>query len=409
MSLYAGAGREITTPAVGAYLFGYNDHTVSESVHDDLTVTVLVLRGKTPGGADISAVLLSVSVCLIHAKLVEEIAEKVSAVTGVPAEHVVVSCTHTHSAPRTTFYPLDAHFGKLDSDYFFNLLLPKCVSAAQQAAANMHPVKMAVGTTESKVGINRRQLWPDGRVTLGQNPWDPHDPTMTVITFRTCGETGAASGKTIANIVHYGAHPTATGNTTEITRDWVGVMTDRLDEESGGLTLFVNGTQGDVAPRMANGGSTGEHINHAMEVGGVAGIDAARAWRSARAFYHEPLEIVRGDLELPLQPNDTPLPKDPFWRAKQVLVRLGPVVLVPFPFEVSTEIGMRLRAYSPFAHTLLLACTNGSNSYLPAQSQLARGGYEVNQFYKHRTHRLPDDTDTQLINQNLELIKHLIP
>ena len=52
MSLSAGVGREITTPAIGAYLFGYNDKTISESVHDDLTVTALVLRGKTSAGAE---------------------------------------------------------------------------------------------------------------------------------------------------------------------------------------------------------------------------------------------------------------------------------------------------------------------------------------------------------------------
>jgi len=93
------------------------------------------------------------------------------------------------------------------------------------------------------------------------------------------------------------------------------------------------------------------------------------------------------------------------WSRRQTLLRLGPVVLVPFPFEVSSEIGLRLRAYSPFAHTLLLSCTNGSNSYLPAQSQICRGGYEIESFLWFRPRQLPDDTDQRLIDQNICLIE----
>ena len=83
------------------------------------------------------------------------------------------------------------------------------------------------------------------------------------------------------------------------------------------------------------------------------------------------------------------------------------VVLVPFPFEVCSEIGLRLRSYSPYAHTLTLSCTNGSNSYLPAQSQICRGGYEVEAFLWLRSRQLPDDTDRMLIEQNLNLISKL--
>jgi hypothetical protein len=92
---------------------------------------------------------------------------------------------------------------------------------------------------------------------------------------------------------------------------------------------------------------------------------------------------------------------------RQTLVRLGPAVFIPFPFETSTEIGLRLRHYSPFAHTLLLSCTNGSNSYLPAQSQLCRGGYEVESFRWFRPRQLPDNSDTLIIERNLQLLEAL--
>jgi len=426
MSLFVGVAREVITPEIGGFLFGYNDHTKSHSVNDDLTVTALVI--KSPKN---SALIISATVCLIHSDLVKEISEKAGAAAGVPAEHVIVSATHTHSGPHTTHYSQFKSFGKFDKKYCDKILIPKCEAAAKAASSAAVPVKTGVGVTESHVGINRRQLLDDGTVILGQNPWDVYDPAMTVISFKS-----TKKNQPVANIIHIGAHCTAAGINHEITRDWAGVMTDRLETESGAVTIFLNGTLGDVAPRMANGGSTGD-LSHAMELGGLAGIDAVRAYNNIRTFYNETLQVACGDLSVPYKP---PIPeaevkkllktkdvdergfmkssltclagmyrkKDPGpeeWSTRQVIVRIGPVVFVPFPFEVSSEIGLRLRNYSPFEHTLLLSCTNGSNSYLPAQNQICRGGYEIESFLWFRPRQLPDDTDTRLIKQNLNLMK----
>jgi hypothetical protein len=300
--------------------------------------------------------------------------------------------------------------------------------------ASRKPVKVGIGITDSLVGINRRQLLRDNRVILGQNPWDMYDPTMTVIALK--GE----DNKIVANIVHVGAHCTAAGINHEVSRDWAGVMIDRLEIESGAPTLFFNGTAGDIAPRIPNRGSTGKNIQYAMEVGGLAAIDAVRAYNTIRTYREEPLALITGDINIPFVP---PIPKEALVRRlaelqtkegwswerfsleqleemyrtgnfgpdclsfKQSIIRLGPAVLVPFPFETSTEIGFRLKTYSPFANTLLISCTNGSNSYLPAQSQLCRGGYEVDSFRWFRPRQLPDDSDRRLIEENIQLLERL--
>ena len=419
-----GVGQEIITPKVGGFLFGYNDKTKSTSVHDDLNVTALIIKTE-----ETSAVLISFAVCLIHESLVNEIREKVKAVTGI--ENVIVSATHTHSGPPTTIYSNLKSFGAMDREYCDNIFIPKCIEAVKTANSNLKPAKMGVGTTESKVGINRRQLHADDHVSLGQNPWDHYDSTMTVISFVD------EDLKSIANIIHVGAHCTAAGINHEITRDWAGVMVDRLDTESGGITLFLNGTLGDVGPRIPSGGSTG-NLQLAMELGGLAGIDAVRAFKSIKAYYDEPLKVAQGDFEVPFVP---PFPKedipdmiesctewDGYKRAslekladmyekgdfgadslkfRQVIFNIGPVVLIPYPFEVSSEIGLRLRSYSPFAYTLTLSCTNGSNSYLPAMSQISRGGYEIKSFLWFRPRQLPNDIDQILIEKNLKLMEEL--
>ena len=427
MGLNIGIGREIITPDIGGLLFGYNNHTRSDSVLDDLDVTALVMKSE-----DTSALLISFTVCLIHDTLVKEISEKAAAIAGIPASNVIVSATHTHSGPPTTRFSGFTSFGDIDREYVNKIFMPKCLEAVKTAAANMKPVKVGIGTTHSTVGINRRQLLNDNTVILGNNPWDHYDPTMTIISFVSAGDK-----KPIANVIHVGAHCTAIGNTHEITRDWAGVMVDRVEAQTGAMTMFINGTLGDVAPRMANSDSIGD-LKLMKEVGGLAGIDAMRAFNTIKAYYDEPLQVVCGSLEVPFVP---PIPQkdaatmlaacgewDRFKRTSlttllkmyddgdpgpeslcydQVLFRIGPVVLVPYPFEVSSEIGLRLRNYSPFAHTLTMSCTNGSHSYLPAQSQICRGGYEIDSFRWFRPRQMPDNADFLLIEQNLKLIGQL--
>jgi hypothetical protein len=295
---------------------------------------------------------------------------------------------------------------------------------------------VGVGKTDSKVGINRRKLMLDDRVVLSNNPWGTDDPEMTVVSFKD------ENNKTFANIVHYAAHCTTAGINTEITRDWAGGMIDRLETESGGITLFLQGLQGDIGPRLPNGEDKGD-IKHVVELGAIAAIDAVRAYRDIRVYRDEEVKIVTGDVKLPHAPimplaearselakleagepgrwtsgNRSNLTRvialhekgdtgESYFTYHQTLIKIGPIVLIPIPFEASSEISLRLRAYSKFGYTLALGCTNGSNSYLVAQDQICRGGYEVERFMAIGPRQLTHNADMHLINQNLQLMEKL--
>lgn len=422
--LKVGVAREIITPKLGGLFMGYGSDKPSTAVHDDLTVTALALEyGK------IKVALLSVTVCLIGNNLMKKLRALCGEAAGIPAENVIIAATHTHSGPITT----DGGDGNRDNDYCNEILLPKCAAAIKEAFNNLKNAKVGVAKTTSLVGINRRQLLPNDRVILGQNPWGAYDSEMTVISFR------GDDDKSYANIIHCAAHCTAAGINTEVSRDWAGVMIDRLEKESGAITMFVNGLEGDVAPRMANGGSTGD-MNHAMEVGAVAGIDAVRAYKDIREYRHEKMAVSIGDVKLPHAPllpledaqkelakleagtqgrftgpainvlkQNIELHKkgetaESFFVYRQTLVNIGSIVLIPVPFEASSEISLRMRTYSKYGHTLPLGCTNGSNSYLPSQDQICRGGYEVERFKWSGARQLADNADMHLVNENLKLM-----
>jgi hypothetical protein len=90
---------------------------------------------------------------------------------------------------------------------------------------------------------------------------------------------------------------------------------------------------------------------------------------------------------------------------EQTIVSFGDVVFIPFPYEHFSEISLRLREYSPYPYTLTLSCTNGYNVYLPSEDQLCRGGYEVGCFMYGSIFPLADNTDNNIICENLRIIR----
>ena len=91
----------------------------------------------------------------------------------------------------------------------------------------------------------------------------------------------------------------------------------------------------------------------------------------------------------------------------QTVFAIGDIVFIPFPFEFFSEISLRLREYSDYQYTLAVGCTNGVNAYLPSQTELCRGGYEVFMFQYNGITSLADDTDTTIINENLRIMDNL--
>ena len=423
--LNLGVGRRDITPAVGGRLYGYRPDVFSSSVNDALSVTAAAFfQGEA------KAIFISATVCLISSVLADRIKNLVAAETG--AEHIIISATHTHSGPNTCG---SAGWGEIDAEYCENIFVPRISEAAKEAVSALKPAVMGVGTVRSRVGMNRRQHNADGTISLGQNPWGIFDDTMTVLRF------SEPCGKPVLNLVHYGAHCTAAGMNTEITRDWAGVMLDRLETESGAPAMFVNGAEGDVGPRLSNGHTTGD-ISHVRELGGIAALDAVAAWRNAKNCKPADIFAAAGDLVLPLKPRmpyeeakkrlektpeneiniaghirqhykdiiaayDNNIPEETQMTLPQTLVAIGDVLFVPFPFEMFSEISLRLRRYSRFEHTLCMGVTNGSHGYLPSRDQICRGGYEVDVFAMGRAQPFADNTDDNIINENLRLTEKL--
>ncbi len=427
-----GRAKKVITPPLGTPLYGYPkyEQRKATSVHDDLHANAAVFGHGKP-----EALLISLDICAVRTDLTSRIAAEIEKETSIPKENIIICEIHTHSGPCCTFTP---GWGVSNDSYIEEILLPMCIAAAKEACANVEEALLGIGITESRVGINRRNLCENGMAGLGQNPYGCYDPEMTVLSF-----VSKAQKTPLLNIVHYGAHATASGAGPEITRDWPGYMIDRLEAQTGAMTFFTNGAEGDVGPRLSNGRTVGT-LEMAAELGGVAAIDAMRAYRNIRSYDEVKFDILHGELKIPYKPfpakeeilaelaalekgeivgtaiimqntlkdrikvydEGKEIPEN--WSFSQVMLRFNSAIFVPFPFEVFSEITVRLRQYSPFGHTLSLCNANGALAYLPSKEQIARGGYEVDQFTRRHIFTMVDDTDDRIIAENLRIIRALV-
>ena len=429
--LYLGVSRKIITPEVGGRLYGYRPDIYSESIADDLTVDAFYFKQ-----GDTVALLISATVCAVATDLCDELRQEIEARFRIPASACAISAIHTHSGPCLTGG--SAGWGDRDVEYIEKIFRPQLLAAVADALENPVQVEMGVAKGDSLVGINRRELTLENKIVLGQNPWGPFNPRMTVFSFRSL------TGETVANLIHYGCHATSAGHNHEVTRDWPGLMIDAVEEATGGITAFFNGPEGDVGPRVSNGKTIGNHtMDYVYEMGAVAAKDALNVLQQISDYTTPELRTACCVCSIPLRPrmsrqeaetmyekykdrtvNMTALmkatalkvlesydrgePEKESFSFGQTVIALGDRVLVGFPYELFSEIGMRIDRAFPQAEILPVVNTNGSYAYFVTQDAISRGGYEISQFLYRNVQAYCEDADFQLVKATVANLEPLL-
>ena len=428
--LYLGVDRQVITPKVGGTLYGYFQEFYSDSVADDLTATVFYFQQ-----GDTKALMVSLTICSIQTRLSNEIRKTISDRFGIPAENTMLCCTHTHSGPNTTG---GEGWGEIDREYCDSIFIPQILKAAESAVKNTQIVKLGVGQGNSQIGVNRRELTRDNAMELGQNPWGSYNPQMTVLAFTD------EDGNPVANMIHYGLHGTAAGANHSISRDWSGVMTDRLEKQTGAITAFFNGPEGDVGPRLSNGRTTGGgDFSYVNELGWQAARDAVSVYNSIYSYDTVKLLSSGKELQLPLQKRmrredalamqeeykntwdgnvwgmikshlkdvlasyEDGTTDAEFGGVDQTVIALGDVVFASFPYELFSAIGMRIDKAFKTKSVLSLSNTNGSEGYFVTEDAICRGGYEVKMFLYGHLQPFYNNGDFHLMDATIKHIESL--
>ncbi|MBE6695543.1 MAG: hypothetical protein E7587_03730 [Ruminococcaceae bacterium] len=435
-STMLGVARRKITPPLGSYLYGYNPFTQAESVLDDLNVTAFVFSdGKE------RAAIISAEVCSINSAVDTETRNAISALCGIDADKILLCATHTHTGPNLSG---STGWGDFDRPYYEAVFLPQLKECIKEACEKLISVKMGVAYGDSFTGINRRETNENFDIVLGQNKWGYFNPKMTVISFVD------EDNKPVANMIHYGCHATSLGCVTMVSRDWPGIMTDKMERRTGAISAFFNGFEGDVGPRLSNGKTTApyraekeEILTCLSETGEMAARDALDIYSHIKSYTDFGIKAVSCDVNIPLSPRISreeaeaglkTIPADAYnftaLKGKhykdviasyeegfteeendsfiQPLLKLGDVAFIGFPYECFSQIGMLIQKFSKLPHTLPLCNTNGTRKYFPCEEDICRGGYEIITSRIGTLQAYRTDADKTLVKQTLENIKLLL-
>lgn len=272
--LQAGIARADITPPVGIAHdnWGAATHSRAEGIDLPLWATVLVLRDTETGT---TAVIADLDLLLLPFSLASTMREAVARITGVPAAHVRVSATHTHSGPALSTATWLEEGAELIEPYVASLPA-KVAGAAWAAMRRLRPARVAAGTGTCWIGVNRRQRAPDGRIVVGRNPHGFFDPTVRVLRL------DAAMGREaepLAAVVHYATHPTLMAYENRlITPDYPGMVRRTVEQLTGATCLFLQGCAGDAGPRLGfTEGHTGD-VRFYRRAGTILGAEAAKVF-----------------------------------------------------------------------------------------------------------------------------------
>jgi hypothetical protein len=237
--LLAGAARASINPPLGVRTMGFSSRVgYVESIAEDLTATTLVLANDQT-----TLAIVALDICLLPISRADELRQRIGAAVGAPAANVLVNFSHTHSAPAFPGWQPEPPEQTRLQDEFWELLLNQTVESAARAREAMRPARVAAGWGACEIGINRREVGPDGLVFLGEVPDGETDPAVGVIRVDDLG------GNPIAVLCSLGCHTVVVGpRDAAASPDFPGPARRVIEAKMGGLALFLQACGGDVMP-----------------------------------------------------------------------------------------------------------------------------------------------------------------
>ena len=412
--LRAGAAVVEITPELGTPIAGYYSERGADGVHDPLNAKVIVLES---GGT--KAALVSLDLISTLRETVEEARRLIESETGIPGRNVMISATHSHTGPTLAgTRRFDALGGTHEKAVRFTEELPKKIAAAvAEAAKNLQAAEARYGSREEhRLAFNRRFHMRDGSV--GWNPGKlnpnivrvagPTDPEVQVVYF------SGGKNDAIATYVNFPIHLDTTGG-THFSADFPFALSESLARAKSAemMTMFTMGCSGDVNHIDVSSRAPQKGPQEAARIGTILAANVLRTFETLRTNQGSGLRVSSEMVELPIPPvtddevaearkiaervaaRSQPAPRfmdqvkafkvlDVHARAGkphevevQVIALGEEIAWVSLPGEIFVELGLSIKAGSPFKQTIIASLANGSVGYIPTVRGYSEGNYEA--------------------------------
>ncbi len=372
-----------------------------------------------------AVIVIALDACWITEPVARLFQEQLAPAIGIPAGHILLCASHSHTAPPLAMDDAYAHWTQW--------VLETLRAAIPAAWAGRRPARAGAGYGyRFGVCFNRRLPQADTRTKFvrdhieGRTNPRPIDPNIGVLRI------DEASGKLMGVLMNFAAHPATLINHPEVSPDFPGFMCDYVERRrSGAVAAFLQGACGDILIDYMF-----TTLGAAQYTGSLLGKEVNRVLDDISTSERFPISVLPRQYKLPLE--DMPVEADlAAWEKgcdeylahaaddptllwvnglnmteyvsaetriamvrklrewcdwvrehreqiagvkdcpyESVAVRLGDLTALFHPFEAFVEIGLELRRLSPSRHTWLVGYTNDCKGYLPTAAEYRRGGYE---------------------------------
>jgi Neutral/alkaline non-lysosomal ceramidase, N-terminal len=377
-TLRAGIAKIDITPDYPVMLYGYASRkTLSEGVHDPLSARAVVFENS---GRKI--VLISSDLGSYGEEVFPAIQKSILDKFKLKESELFLSTIHSHSSPVLS---LNKETGDANNIRYTEILNQKLLTVIELAIKNLKPVNTGIGKGSSPVGANRREMKPDGSITLGRNPYGPTDKEVLVMKIET------PEGTPIGAIVDYATHSTSLGPGNMLVSGDVLGLSEQFVERilgDGFVAPFFAGASGNIDPWfriLPEFDTEPGWIPEPVLLGTLLGEEVVHVFRNIKEKYQtEEINTSFATIECPRRKTSENIDKLTEEVQKKsvpvniTVARIGDDVgFVGFNVEMLTEIGMAIKAGSPFKHTFIITHCNGSSGYLPPAELYKEGGYEI--------------------------------
>jgi len=391
-------------------------------------------------------VIAVVDTLMMPRELLDRVKAAAARATGVPPDRILISATHTHSAP-----PLMGALGTDEEPGYVAFVEPRLVAVIEGAVRRLAPARVGWGVIEDRehthcrrwiLRPDRIRLDPFGQPTVRAimhpgfqspdftGPAGPADPALTLLAVQY------ADGAPMAVLANYSMHYVGAGGV--VSPDYFGFFAENMEravQAGSGNRPFVammsQGTSGDL--QWMDYSRPKQEMRPGPYAEAVARV-ALEAWR--RIHYRDwvPLSMAQATLRLRRRTPDAQrlawarqivaqmngaLPRNQVevYAREQIYlaeeperelilqaVRIGDLGIVAIPTEVFGITGLKIKAHSPLVPTMVITLANGAEGYIPPPEQHRLGGYTT---WPARTAGLEIEAEPKITEIVLSLLERV--
>jgi len=393
----------------------------------------------------VKVAMVVVDSCMMDREFCDGVKKAASEKTGIAMDKILLSATHTHSAPSVMDYCL----GTRKDPKYSEFLPGKIVEAIVKANDALQPAKVAWKRFDAGAFTKTRR-WsylsgreladPFGDRTVRanmhpgyQNPnaigeTGPADPWFTLLSIRD------AEDKPLAVMGNFSMHYFSghAGISADYFGHYVRAVTKKLAPgDKDFVAILSQGTSGDLwradysKPKPAKAVSIEEYAGQLADLSVKALADAGYSDEVPIMMYERRVEIARRvpdaarlawarDVVEKMGEN-RPRNKQEVYAEQAIYIhenpktevvlqalRIGGLGITAMPNEVYALTGLKLKYRSPAEVTMNIELANGASGYIPPPEQFPLGGYNT---WPARTAGLVPEAETQITEACLAMLE----